>query len=52
MILVLFVVALLEHPPEPGERELEIFQTAAVVGDPLRGGMAEVALLIKETVPV
>ena len=52
MILVLFVVALLEHPPEPGERELEIFQTAAVVGDPLRGGMAKVALLVEKAVPV
>ena len=52
MILVLFVVALLEHPPEPGERELEIFQTAAVVGDPHRRGMDKVALLVEKAVPV
>ena len=52
LILLLFVVAFLDHPPKPSEREFKIHQTATAVGDPLRPGMDKVALLVEEAVPV
>ena len=50
--ILLLVVILLEHPPQPIDIGHKISPTEAAIGDPLRTGRARVAFIVEEAVPV